>query len=309
MAFERLCHRLGSGRPLVLDADSGACMRARGLSLDLPGALGLLLRQRAHEVLAHHQAEVKSRVDVLTALTADTTPRALAEVGMQHRAAALTGLAVELAMDATLGFEKPIAVAGVLGSDMVGPIAAGRLDEEFAEHADRLRAAGAELIVARGQGSRSGLIAAVAAAGRTELPTWAVIECTDDDPETVATDSIQALANAGASAVLFEVASVDRGLVELERAREALHGAGLVPGVLLAAGPSAVRGFEHPDSDPERWVQRALELTEAGARIIGGGAGTTEAHTRALSLALGVLHPSAPPARSDAPLDRETSGC
>nr|PZN18522.1 MAG: hypothetical protein DIU78_22690 [Pseudomonadota bacterium] len=109
--------------------------------------------------------------------------------------------------------------------------------------------------------------------------------------------------------MLFEVASVDRGLAELEHARAPLGAAGLAPGVLLAAGPSSVRGFEDPDSDPERWVQRALELSEAGARILGGGAGTTEAHTRALALALGVLHPSTPPTRSGAPLDREASGC
>src|SRR3954470_17061042 len=117
MSFDQLRHRLNQGRPLVLDADSGASFRARGVALDVPGALGVLLREQPAEVLAHHGAEVQSRVDVLSALTVDTTPRALAEVGMQHRSAQLTGRALDLAFEIARDAPKPTAVAGVLGSD------------------------------------------------------------------------------------------------------------------------------------------------------------------------------------------------
>src|SRR5262245_25321973 len=133
MSFEHIRHRLQRGRPLVLDADTGASFRARGLALDTPGALGLLLRERPLDVLEHYRTEVGSRVDVLCALTADTTPRALAEVGMAHRAAMLTSISVELAMDAAQASDKPVAVAGVLGSDMVTPVAADRMLEELRE--------------------------------------------------------------------------------------------------------------------------------------------------------------------------------
>src|SRR5687768_10418894 len=115
MSFERIRHRLKRGRPLVLDADTGASFRARGVALDTPGALGQLLRERPLEVLDHYRAEVRSRVDVLSALTGDTTPRTLSEVGMQHRSALVTGLAVELAFEAASESDKPVAVAGVLG--------------------------------------------------------------------------------------------------------------------------------------------------------------------------------------------------
>ena len=80
MTFERIRHRLQHGRPLIVDSDTGASFRARGVELDTPGALGQLLRERSSEVLDHYRTEVRSRVDVLSALTADTTPRALAEV-------------------------------------------------------------------------------------------------------------------------------------------------------------------------------------------------------------------------------------
>jgi methionine synthase I (cobalamin-dependent) len=311
MTFERIRHRLQSGRPLVVDSDTAASFRARGVELDSPGTLGSLLRERPMEILDHYRAEVLSRVDVLSALTADTTPRALAEVGMQHRAAQLTGRAVELALEAASESEKPVAVAGVLGSDMVSPVAADRVHEEFTEHAERLAAAGCELILARGQGSRLGLMTAVVAAARTELPTWAVLEYAAHEQLTSSGNAValvQALADAGASVVLFEVPRIDLGLAYLERFRAAFELHGIVPGVLLAASEASVRGFPDETSDPERWVERALDLSPGGARVIGGGAGTTEAHTQWLAKALGSLHPSIPTRRSDTELDPGPSG-
>jgi 5-methyltetrahydrofolate--homocysteine methyltransferase len=296
MSFEALRPRLKSGRPLVLDADTCASFRARGTTLDTPGAVGRLLREQPSTVVDHYRAEVRSRVTVLTALTADSTPRALAEAGMEHRSALLTGLAVELAFEVLNGNDKPVAVAGVLGSDMVAPLDAGRSREEVSEHARRIAAAGVELIIARGQGSRVGLMSAVVAAAGTDLPTWAVVECGEAGAPRVSgglAPLLEALERAGASAVLFEVLSVDDGLRILKQA-ESL-GSTLVPGVLLQSSPESVRGFPDGTSNPVRWAERALELdSHGGARIIGGGAGTTEAHTASLATALGALHPSLP---------------
>jgi len=312
MTFERIRHRLQHGRPLVVDADTAASFRARGVELDSPGSLGLMLRERPNEVLDHYRTEVHSRVDVLSALTADTTPRALAEVGMEHRAAQLTRRAVELALEAAAESGKPVAVAGVLGSDMVSPVAADRMHDEFTDHAARLAAAGCELLLARGQGSRLGLMAAVVAAARTELPTWAVLEFASGDELTSpgnAEDLVSALAEAGASVVLFEVAKVDSGLAYLERFRAAFAAHGIAPGVLLAGSEASVRGFHDETSNPLRWVERAVDLIRGGARAIGGGAGTTEAHTHHLAMALGSLHPSLPAQHPDAKLDRGPRDC
>ena len=299
MSFNTIRHRLRHGRPLVVDADTCAAFRARGVALDTPGSVGLLLRKRPDDVLAHYRAEVQSRVDLLSALTADTTPRALAEVGMEHRSAALTGLAVELALEAAAANPKPVGVAGVLGSDMVSSIAVDRQREELTEHAHRIAAAGVELIIARGQGSRLDLMAAVVAAAETELPTWAVVECLPGGELVAGGDLaslVQSLEQAGASAVLLEVPSVDEGLEQLCHLG-AVSGDS-VPGVLLAGGRGSVRGFPDPESDATHWAQGALELDARGARVIGGGAGTTEAHTATLAQALGSLHPSIPAPRS-----------
>jgi len=313
MTFERIRHRLQTGRPLVVDSDTGASFRARGVELDSPGTLGQMLRERPSEVLAHYRTEVRSRVDVLSALTADTTPRALAEVGMEHRSAQLTRRAVELALEAAAESDRPVAVAGVLGSDMVSPVAADRIHDEFTEHAARLAAAGCELLLARGQGSRLGLMAAVVAAARTELPTWAVLEFASGDELTsagTAVDLVATLAEAGASVILFEVATVDLGLAYLQRFGPAFTLHGITPGVLLAASETSVRGFHDESSNPERWVERAVDLSQGGARAVGGGAGTTEAHTHSLAQALGALHPSSlPPQRSESDLDPGPRDC
>jgi len=298
VSFERLRPRLTSGRPLVLDADTGACFRARGVAIDSPGAVGQLLRSRPDDVLDHYRAEVKSHVSILTALTADTTPRALAEVGMEHRSALLTGIAVELALDAARAADKPVAVAGVLGSEMVAALQPHRMSEELAEHAVRIATAGCELILARGQGSRLELMAAVGAGAQTELPTWAVAECLPGGELAHGgrlSELCDELGEAGASAVLFEVSSIDDGIALLDQLRQL--GPALAPGVLLSASADSVRGFPTADVDPERWAARALELDSNGARIIGGGSGTTEAYTRALVDELTALHPSIPASR------------
>jgi len=144
------------------------------------------------------------------------------------------------------------------------------------------------------------LMAAVVAAARTELPTWAVLEFAYGEELTssgTAEDLVATLAEAGASVVLFEVATVDLGLAYLKRFRPAFTKHRIAPGVLLAASEASVRGFHDETSNPERWVERAVDLSAGGARVIGGGAGTTEAHTHSLAVALGSLHPSSRPAQ------------
>jgi methionine synthase I (cobalamin-dependent) len=303
MSFSHVRERLLAGRPLVVAVDSNASLRARGVELDVPGALGQLLRERPGEVREHYRVEVGCRADVLAALTGDTTPRALAEVGMEHRSAQLTARAVELALDAAEESAKPVAVAGMLGSDMVTPVAATRLHEELSEHSARLHAAGCELLIARGQGSRLNLMAALVAATRTELPTWAVIERTGEPTTGSDRELFRSLRDAGASAVLFEVSSVTLGIRELELTKEALEEVELPVGILLAASETALPGFPDTAGSAEQWADHALDLDIAGARVIGGGAGTTEEHLRALARALGSLHPSMPAHISDTVVD------
>lgn len=273
--FVALAPRLASGRPLLLGADIGASLRGRGVSLAGPGALGKLLRERPDEVERYYQAELEAGAEVLPALTSETTPRVLAQVGMAFRAAALTSAMVDRALDAAERVGRPVVVAGVLGGESVAPLDVTTLIDEHGNHAARLAAAGAGLILARGIASRTELMAAVLAAANTGLPTWAIVEVGDDgsvlgndDAGEVAT----LLETAGASAVLFEAPTAALGAALIQK----LDPWPLPVGLLIDAlegDPGATQG----------WVEQIDRALPPGARILGGGHGCTEAHTQALA--------------------------
>ena len=145
-----LLSRLDTGRPLLVSGDPAASLRARGIQPHAPAALGRLLREHPGAVRDHYHHDILAGVDVLACLTADTLPRALQQIGMPFRSAALTGDAVELALEAADLAPRPLIVAGVLGNTEVPPVAEDRVSEEMATHAARLAAAGCELILARG---------------------------------------------------------------------------------------------------------------------------------------------------------------
>jgi len=282
--------RLETGPPLVLGSDANASLRANGVVLGGPSALGRIVREQPACVadLYHHQ--IASGVDVLSALTADTLPRSLAQIGMSFRSAALTGCAVDLALDAADASPRPVLVAGVLGTAEVTPPPIERIAEELAMHATRLAAAGCELILTRGFDpsstdlnlARLSRRAAVASASTTQLPTWSVIELDEQgftwDGESFE-DASRAAIDGGAQAVIAAVPKVETGLSLLQR----LIAAGLrAPlGVELAAWRSAKT--EGEPMSPDAWVAAAKRLVDAGARIIGGGPGTTEQHVAAFA--------------------------
>lgn len=289
--------RLATGRPLLVSADPEASFRARGVALKAPASVGRLLREQPTEAAEHYHQEIIAGVDVLCALTAETIPRALGQIGMPFRAAALTGSAVELALEAVEGAPRPIAVAGVLGSSQVTPTAEDRMTEDLAMHAARLAAAGCELLLARGYGqpcaepglSRIARRAAVVSAAATQLPTWAVIELaeggTTNDGESIE-DAARAAAEAGAQVVLIEVPGLACAPALLERARRA------VPDVAVGVAPGAValdlagNVLHDPMAELDAWARGAKRLIDTGARIIGGGPGTTTRHLAALSALL-----------------------
>jgi methionine synthase I (cobalamin-dependent) len=296
-AFAALAPRLRAGRPLLLGGDVGASMRARGVIFSGPGALGRLVREHGDAVDSHYAVEVEAGVDVLMTLTSDTTPRSLAQVGMAYRAAAITAMAVDRAIDAADRVERPIAIAGVLGGSAIAPLDMAGLVEEHGVHAARLSAAGSSLILARGMASRSELMAAVVAAANTDLPTWAVVEA-DADGSVLGGEPpgpvVRMLESAGATTVLFEASTTSA-------AREALEGAmsgtaHLPLGVLLDAGPGCIEGYPEGAAPPDAWAEAMLELLSLNPRAIGGGRGCTQAHTAALARTLRHMIPSmAPP--------------
>jgi len=282
--------RLETGRPLLVSGDPAASLRARGVEMSGPASIGRLIRENPAAVREHYHHDITAGVDVLACVTADSIPRALQQIGMTFRAAALTGCAVDLALDAAELTPRPIIVGGVLGNTDVAPAAEDRIGEELGTHAARLAAAGCELILARGFGMPSSapphhddpaLVriarrAAVVSGAMTQLPTWAVVPL-DFSGFTIDGEPADACArhafDEGAQVVLFEVPSVEVAFGWLDRLQALPSGGGARIGFAPAGA-----GME-----PDTWAHDAKRLLDAGVRVLGGGAGTTQRHLAALS--------------------------
>jgi 5-methyltetrahydrofolate--homocysteine methyltransferase len=289
-ASHPLLSRLDTGRPLLVSGDPFAGLVARHITLHPPAAIGRLLRENPAAAREHYHQDIAAGVDVLACLTADTIPRALQQIGMAFRSAALTGTAVDLALDAAELAPRPLIVAGVLGNGAVSPSAEDRIGEELGTHAARLAAAGCELILARGFGLppnspphhddpalvRIARRAAVVSAAVTQLPTWAVIPV-DHGGFTVDGEAADVCArhafDEGAQVVLYEIPLVDVGLAWLDRLVAAF-------GTRVGFAPAA------RDLEPDDWARDAKRLLDAGVRVLGGGIGTSQRHLAALSALL-----------------------
>ncbi|APR87137.1 hypothetical protein A7982_12486 [Minicystis rosea] len=288
-ASHPLLSRLDTGRPLLIGGDPVAGFRAHGIALQAPAAIGRLLRENPEAARDHYHQEIAAGVDVLCCLTFDTIPRALQQIGMAFRAAALTGCAVDLALDAADMTPRPLLVAGVLGNGDVAPAAEDRIGEELGTHAARLAAAGCELIIARGFGLpadappqhrdpalvRIARRAAVMSGAMTHVPTWAVIPVNNAGFTIDGESAVECARHAGeegAQVVVLEIPMVEVGFAWLDGL---LEGRARI-GFSVAAGRL----------EPEEWAREAKRLLDAGVRVLGGGPGTTQKHLAALSTLL-----------------------
>lgn len=291
-----LVARLDAGLPLVIGGDAASGLLANGANLEGVAPLGRLVREHASVVTDYYGQEIVAGADVLLALTDETMPRALAQIGMAFRSAALTGTAIELALDAVSGSKRRVAVAGLLGSRWIAPVLAERMTEEYAMHATRLSTSGCEVILARGVSpeafqhgtalARTSRLVAIASACATHLPTWAVLETKDGehlvDGDSVE-DAVRSAGESGANAVLFDVPTEAAGQAALGLATRL----GVRAGVFLAASPEARHGVPAVGALTDGWVAACRQLVDAGARIIGGGAGSTLSHLSGLSQIFG----------------------
>ncbi len=291
-----LVARLNAGLPLVIGGDAASGLLAHGANLEGVAPLGRLVREHPSVLTDYYGHEITAGVDVLLALTDETMPRSLAQIGMAFRSAALTGTAIELAVDAVNGTKGRVAVAGLLGSRWIAPVLAERITEEYAMHATRLSTSGCEIILARGISpavfplgdsiARTTRIAAIASACATQLPVWAVLETVDGDRVVdgdALADAARSAVDAGAHAVLFDVPTEAAGKAALEVASRLATRAG----VFLAANDDARHGTPALTNHVDGWVAACQRLVDGGASIIGGGAGTTLMHLSGLAHVFG----------------------
>ncbi|HKA37520.1 MAG TPA: homocysteine S-methyltransferase family protein [Thermoanaerobaculia bacterium] len=282
--------RLKSGGALLLDSAMGTELERRGARTALPLWSAWALLESPELVLAIHRDEVAAGAEILTANTFRTHRRTLAKQNLADRAAELTRTAVLLAREAARGAPRPVFVAGSLSPledcyrpDLRPPGEA--LEREHAIQAEALASSGADLILIETQNSVRELATATRWARQTGLPVIASM-ITDGRGHLLSGQPIE-VAVAALDSLRLDALSINcvpaRDLgADLERLSKA------APGVPLAAygnlGPPTGEGgtvFTH-DVPPEDYAELAREWIAAGARIVGGCCGTTNAHTAAL---------------------------
>jgi len=179
--------RLTNRRPILLDGATGTELNRRGVNTDLPlwSAQALVTAPAVlHQV---HADYVRAGAEVITANTFRTHRRSLARGGLGERAAELTRQAVDVARQAIhqAGYGRPSYVAGSLAPledcyspELVPPQA--ECEQEHAEMARNLAAAGVDLILVETMNTIREARAAVRAARATGLPVLASFVCHGD---------------------------------------------------------------------------------------------------------------------------------
>jgi S-methylmethionine-dependent homocysteine/selenocysteine methylase len=298
-----LGERLRGAAPLLLDGATGTELEGRGVRTGLPLWSSHALLEAPDLVAAVHADYVEAGVDALTANTFRTQRRTLSRAGVGTRAAALTGLAVELARDAARRAGRRVFVLGsappledCYRPDLVP--ADAELAEEHAEHAHNLVAAGVDAVLAETMNTTREALAAARAARAAGAAVIVSFVCWQGprllSGEPLA-DALEALAAEGPLALgvnCLPPSNVGACLPVLAAARGPF-------GVYANLGaPDDARGFRRSeDCSPEAYADLAAGWVRAGARFVGGCCGTTPAHLRAVAQRLRGRTPQDSPAR------------
>ncbi|HEU5249227.1 MAG TPA: homocysteine S-methyltransferase family protein [Thermoanaerobaculia bacterium] len=291
--------RLRSGPPVLLDSAMGTELQRRGANTRLPLWSAWALVEVPELVSAIHRDEVSGGAEVLTANTFRTHRRTLEKGGLGARAGELTALAVRLAREAAGEVGREVLVAGSLSPledcyrpDLVPEDDA--LSREHHEQAERLAAAGVDLILLETHNTVRELAAAARAARASGLPIVASM-VTNGSGRLLSgepiEDAVRAVEPLGPAALSINCVPARRLGFDLSRL------AATAPEFPLGAYgnlgmPEDESGWTFSgELAPDAYADCARRWIAAGARIIGGCCGTTSAHTTALRKLLDSLLP------------------
>jgi homocysteine S-methyltransferase len=265
--------RLEAGIPAVLDGGVRGALERVGFEVDGGLATAAVLGGQVQALTAIHQRFAAAGVHVLRTNTAQTTPDALQRAGYGYRSAKLSSLAVDSALEAVEASARALLVAGVMPADF-GARGANdaRLRSEQGAHAQRLAAAGCDLLFVERAGSLREAVAATVAALQTGLPVLVSL-CVGESGRLLDGEPLDvvcgALAGAGARGFL----AVPSEPVGEMRAVSVLAGLGRPWGV-WHGGPGVL--------SPAAYARRAAELVAEGATLLSGEDMVTPEHVLAL---------------------------
>jgi S-methylmethionine-dependent homocysteine/selenocysteine methylase len=276
--------RLAEARPILLDGATGTELERLGARCELPLWSARAVLESPDLVARVHRDYAEAGAEVVTAATFRTQRRTLARAGLGDRAAELTERAIALARAAIGGRGW---VAGSIATledcwrpDLVPDESA--LDLEHREHAERLAAAGADLLLVETMNTVREAMAAARAARNVGLPFCVSFAC-DDRARLLSGESLRDAIDA-----VLPLAPSLLGVnclppAHVLAALDALRASARPFAVYANLGAPNPDGARSHDATPAEFAAHARSWIDAGARMVGGCCGTTPAHVRAIA--------------------------
>jgi len=291
-------------RPFLLDGAMGTLLHARGVSLE-QSFDGINLSQPAL-VADIHRAYIEAGADIIETNSFGANRFKLAEYGLQRDVAAVNQAAANIARRVIDSSFKEVLLAGSVGPLGVrlaplGRVSMAEAEAAFREQIEALVTAvprGVDLLILETMSDLKEVKTAVAAA-RAVAPEWPIVAqmtFTRDD-RTLLGHTPDAVAK-GLAQLDVDIIGVNCSGGPAQVLRLLLVLKQLAPDKLLAAAPNAgwpeqtERGRVIYPATPAYFGKYARALTEAGASLIGGCCGTTEAHIAAMRQALDTAGPN-----------------
>lgn len=293
-----------AARPYLLDGAMGTYLHSRGVSADHSFENVNLLQPAI--VADIHRQYITAGADIIETNSFSANRYKLAEHGLQDQVASINSTAVDIARRAIQSSFKEVLLAGSVGPLGVRLAPLGRVSKAEAEAAfqEQIEAlltappAGVDILILETMVDMYEVETAVAAARAIDphLPIVATFTFTRDDRTLLGYTAAVIAQQAAALDVDMIGVNCSGGPAQVLRLLMIMRQA--APDCLYAAMPNA--GWPEQTSGgrvlypatPDYFARYALRLTAAGANLIGGCCGTTEAHIAAMRQALDAPPPA-----------------
>ena len=282
----------------------GTLLHARGAPIDQ--SFDAINLHNPATVADIHRAYIAAGADIIETNSFGANRFKLAEYGLHTEAAAINQAAVDVARRVIESTFKPVLLAGSVGPlgarlAPLGRVTEAEAEAAFSEQIGALLEAGVDLIVLETMSDLKELETAVAAARSLseDIPIAALATFTRDD-RTLLGYAPDVLA-AGLARLDVDVIGINcsGGPAQVLRLLTVMRE--VAPDIPLAAAPNAgwpeqtLGGRVMYPATPDYFGQYARAFAAAGARIIGGCCGTTDAHIAAMRRVLDTPGESAIP--------------
>jgi 5-methyltetrahydrofolate--homocysteine methyltransferase len=282
--------KLNSGNILVSDGATGTNLQARGLPRGVSGESWVL--EKPEEIVRLHSDFIKAGADIILTCTFGASPIRLEDGELAGHTMEINKRAVELAHQA-IG-NRPVLVAGSMGPagkllKPFGPLEVETAEHAFAEQAQALSQAGADLLVVETQFDlNEAQVILRAVRSVTNLPLVCSFSFDRGTRTMMGVKPSQLDGVVNDLDVSMLGINCGRSLVENLTALKELRAATLLP---IWFKPNA--GLPEIDSlgntyyatTPEQMGVQVQDWIEAGAQAVGGCCGTSPEHLRKIASA------------------------